>query len=295
MLPEGARNRFVEANGIRFHYVEQGEGPLVLLLHGFPEFWYSWRHQLPALAAAGFRAIAPDLRGYNLTDKPRRGYEIESLVADEVALARVLGDGTAHVAGHDWGGIIAWQLACRRPEAVRSLIILNAPHPSAFADYFRRDARQILRSSYVLFFQLPRLPEALLTRDGAAAIASALRRGASQPDAFTEDDLAAYRSAFLRPGVARCSLEYYRRGLRERSKVLPSSPIERPTLVLWGEDDRVLPVAMNDGLAGHWVKSLTFKTFSDCGHWTQQEQPRVVNSEMIAWLRVREAGLPVGV
>ncbi|MHB8378097.1 MAG: alpha/beta fold hydrolase [Dehalococcoidia bacterium] len=282
-----AAHGFVEANGIRFHYVEQGTGPLVLLLHGFPEFWYSWRRQLPALAEAGFHAVAPDLRGYNLTDKPAGGYNIENLVEDVVELAHGLGEGRAHVVGHDWGGIIAWQTAWRRPEFVRSLVTMNAPHPTAFARYVRRDPRQMLQSSYMLFFQ-PRLAEWVLTRRHAAAIATALRRSARHPEVFTAADIEAYRSAFLRPGVARCSLAYYRQAFRQRWKALPDSPIEVPALVLWGEDDPVLKRQMNDRL-GEWVKDLTIRLILDCGHWTQQEQPDVVTGELIGWLRAHSA------
>ncbi|MDE3096695.1 MAG: alpha/beta hydrolase [Chloroflexota bacterium] len=283
-----ATHRFVEANGIRFHVVEQGTGPLVLLLHGFPEFWYSWRHQLPALAGAGFHAVAPDLRGYNLTDKPAHGYRIEELVEDVVELAHALGEGRAHVVGHDWGGIIAWQSAWRRPEFVRSLVTMNAPHPAAFARYLLRSPRQMLQSSYMLFFQAPGLAEWALTRRNAAAIASALRRSARHPEVFTAADIEAYRAAFLRPGVARCSLAYYRQAFRQRWQALPDSPIETPTLVLWGQDDPVLRRQMNDRL-GEWVKNITIRLILDCGHWTQQEQPDVVSHEVIGWLRAHTA------
>ncbi len=278
------RHAFVEANGIRFHYVEQGGGPLVLLLHGFPEFWYSWRKQLPALAEAGFRAVAPDMRGYNLSDKPRDGYNIESLVNDVVALGRTLGDERVHVVGHDWGGVVAWQTAWRQPEFVRTLVVLNAPHPTVFARRLPRDARQMLRSSYMLFFQLSGIAEWALTRNRASAVARALRASAKHPEVFSDGDVAAYREAFLRPGVARASLNYYRQVFRQRWRVLPSTPIVAPTLVLWGADDPVLRPGMNEGLE-EWVKNLTFRRIAECGHWTQQEQPSVVNSALVEWLR----------
>jgi len=283
-----ARHGFLDANGVRFHVAEQGEGPLVVLLHGFPECWYSWRHQLPALADAGFRAVAPDLRGYNLTDKPRRGYDIATLVDDVVALVRALGDDRAHVVGHDWGGIVAWQTAWRRPDAVRSLAVLNAPHPSAFAERTRRDPAQMLKSGYMLFFQLPRVPEWLLRRRGAGAVASALRRSAARRGVFTPADIEIYRAAFLRPGAARAAINYYRQALRQGSRALPDSPVRVPTLVLWGEQDPVLKRELNDGL-GQWVTDFTYRPVPDCGHWTQQERPDVVNSELIGWLRAHSA------
>jgi pimeloyl-ACP methyl ester carboxylesterase len=282
------QHRFIEANGIRFHYVEQGSGPLVLLLHGFPECWYSWRKTLPALAAAGFRAVAPDMRGYNLTDKPRTGYDIESLVEDVAALARALGEERMHLVGHDWGGVVAWQVASRRPESVRTLTIMNAPHPSAFARYVRTSPAQMLRSTYMLFFQLPRLPEWLLTRNRAAAIAGAFRRSASRPDVFSDADLDAYREAFLRPGAARCTLAYYRQAVRQGWSALPRGPVLVPTLVLWGEDDPVLRPEGNKRL-GTWVKNLTYEAVPGCGHWTQQERPDIVNPRLAAWLEAYRA------
>lgn len=279
-------HRFIDVQGVRLHYVEQGEGPLVILLHGFPECWYSWRHQLPALAAAGFRAVAPDMRGYNLSDKPKRGYDIDTLAGDVAALGRALapGDGGVHLAGHDWGGGVAWQVAWRHPAFLRSLAILNAPHPAAFARHARRSPRQLLKSSYMLFFQAPRVPEWVLTRNRAAAVASAFRKSAARPEAFTEADLEVYREAILRPGAATAAVNYYRQALRRGTKALPSSPIVVPTLVLWGEDDPVLGRELNDGL-DEWVKNLTIKWIADCGHWTQQERPDVVTSEMLGWLR----------
>jgi pimeloyl-ACP methyl ester carboxylesterase len=280
----GVRHRFVEARGIRFHIAEAGEGPLVVLLHGFPECWYSWRHQLPALAEAGYHAVAPDMRGYNLTDKPRGGYNIESLVDDVAALIAALGEERAHVVGHDWGGIVAWQVAWRRPEVVRSLVTMNAPHPTAFAAFARRNPRQLLLSSYMLFFQIPGLPEWALTRRDAGAIASAFRRSAKRPEVFSAGDLEAYREAFLRPGAARSTINYYRQALRQGRKALPDSPVTVPTLVLWGEDDPVLQFGMNERL-GDFVNDLTIRRISDCGHWTQQEQASVITSELIGWLQ----------
>jgi pimeloyl-ACP methyl ester carboxylesterase len=278
-------HRFVEPNGVRFHLAEAGSGPLVLLLHGFPECWYSWRHQLPALAAAGYRAVAPDMRGYNLTDKPRRGYEIESLVADVVALARALeGPGERiHLVGHDWGGVVAWQVASRHPELLRSLTVLNAPHPTAFYEHVRRSPRQMLNSTYLLFFQVPRLPEWVLTRNRAAAIASAFRRSAARRDVFTQADLAVYREAMLRPGAARSTLAYYRAAVRQGRGALPDTAIEVPALVLWGRRDPILTARSNDAL-GRWVRHVRVRYLDDCGHWTQQERPDVVNSEIVEWL-----------
>lgn len=288
------RHRFVEANGIRMHVAEQGRGPLVLLLHGFPECWYSWRAQLPALASAGFHAVAPDLRGYHLTDKPRDGYNIETLVDDVIALREQLDPGRPmHLVGHDWGGVIAWQVAWRHPEALRSLAITNAPHPTAFAEYVRRSPSQMRKSAYMLFFQLPGLPRHVLTRRDASAVASAFRRSAVRPAVFSDADLAVYRLALLRPGAARSAVEYYRQAVRQGRRALPSTSITVPTLVLWGTGDPVLAAAGNKRLT-EYVNDITIRHLDGCGHWTQQEQPNVVNRELLAWLSDGEAGIGAG-
>jgi pimeloyl-ACP methyl ester carboxylesterase len=285
-------HRFVEANGIRFHVALAGHGPLVLLLHGFPECWYSWRLLLPVLAQAGYRAAAPDLRGYNLTDKPQGGYDIETLVEDVVSLARQLGDGRpVHVVGHDWGGIIAWQAAWRHPEALRSLTVMNAPHPTAFARYVRRRPRQLLKSSYMLLFQAPGIPEWLLARARAQAVASAFRRSAHRHDVFSDADLEVYREAALRPGAATAALNYYRQAIRQGSRALPTTRIRVPTLLLWGMDDPVLEWGSNADL-GAWVENLRVRQIRDCGHWTQQERPDVVHSEVLGWFA--EVDTPLG-
>jgi pimeloyl-ACP methyl ester carboxylesterase len=279
------RHRFVTVNDVRLHVAEQGEGEPVILLHGFPECWYSWRYQLPVLAENGYRAIAPDMRGYNLSDKPTQGYDVDTLADDVAALAHALCGRQAlvHLAGHDWGGGVAWQVAWRYPGLLRSLTIMNAPHPALFARSARRSPRQMLRSSYMFFFQAPALPEWLLTRGDAGAVATAFRRSAYRRDAFSDEDLDVYRRAMLRPGAATATLSYYRQVLLSGRRRFPTGPIDTPTLVLWGMDDPVLPFSLNDGL-GDWVKDVTIVPISACGHWTQQEQPGVVTREVLGWL-----------
>ena len=195
----GLRHRFVEANGIRFHLVEAGSGPLVLLLHGFLDFWYGWRDQIPILAAH-FRVIAPDLRGYNLTDKPASGYDPDTLAGDVTALIQALGEERAHLVGHSWGGIVAWDTAIVHPEVVDRLAVVNAPHPAAYQREWDRNPIQRLRSWYMALFQLPWLPEWLLTRQRARGLIGMLQRTTPKPSIFTPADLAAYRRAMLRPG-----------------------------------------------------------------------------------------------
>src|SRR5215210_1657399 len=201
--PEVGTHRYVYANGIRLHCVEAGDGPPVILLHGFPEFWYSWRHQLPALAGAGFRAVAPDLRGYNQSDKPPgvESYRPELLVQDVVGLIEKLGGGPAVVVGHDWGGIIAWLATMRRPDLVQKLVVLNAPHPATFETEVRH-ARQLFRSWYAFFFQLPWFPEAVLRFQDFGIVGHALRHHTAHSDAFTREDIRRYREALAKPGAA---------------------------------------------------------------------------------------------
>ena len=164
-------HRFVRLDEVRLHLVEAGEGPLVVLLHGFPEFWYSWRFQIPVLVRAGFRVVAPDMRGYNLSDKPPgvRPYRVERLAADVAQLVERLGESRAAVVGHDWGGLVAWWFAMRHPDRLSRLSILNCPHPEHQLAMMRSRA-QLRRSSYMLFFQLPLLPERSLLADGGARL-----------------------------------------------------------------------------------------------------------------------------
>src|SRR5688572_14688213 len=207
----GVRHRFVEANGVHFHVVEAGDGsrPLVLLLHGFPEFWYGWRAQIPALAER-FRVVVPDLRGYNLTSKPASGYEYQSLSSDVPALIRALGAERAHMVGHDWGGMVAWGAAIFHPEVVDRLVVLNAPHPAAYLRELGHNPVQWLRSWYIALFQVRGLSEWLLTRGHGRGVADVLRGSTMSPGSFSATDLAAYRRAALRPGAARALLVYYR-------------------------------------------------------------------------------------
>ncbi|MGH2355531.1 MAG: alpha/beta fold hydrolase, partial [Chloroflexota bacterium] len=202
-------------NGVRLHYVAAGAGPVVLLLHGFPECWYTWRRQIPALAAAGFRVVAPDMRGYNTSEKPPGvgGYMIEALVGDALGLIQCFGDGRATVVGHDWGGYIAWHVAMAHPEAVAGLAVLNGPHPAVFWREVRRPA-QALRSWYQVFFQLPWLPEAILCAGEYALLKRPFRRDPIRPGAYTEAAIQRNVAAMAQPGALSAALNYYRAGWR---------------------------------------------------------------------------------
>lgn len=278
--------RFVSVNGIRLHIVEYGKGPLVVLLHGFPEHWYAWRFQLPALAESGYRVVAPDLRGYNLSDKPKgiSHYRLELLVEDVKCLIHALGEEEAIVAGHDWGGVIAWQLAALEPQMVKKLIILNAPHPQRYLEELKT-IRQLLRSWYVLFFQLPWVPEFCIKWSSFAGLGHRLRHEPLGDQAFDEATITAYRQALAQPGALTAALNYYRAGFRSRvaGQSLPMNAIEAPTLVIWGEQDRYLGLELLDGLELR-VRDLTLERIPDVGHWVQAEAPEHVNAVMLKFL-----------
>jgi pimeloyl-ACP methyl ester carboxylesterase len=272
--------------GLHLHLVEVGTGPLVVLLHGFPECWYSWRHQLPALADAGFRAVAPDLRGYNLSDKPPgvRNYQLKLVVEDVAGLIRQLGAPHAVVVGHDWGGVIAWQLAADHPELVSRLVVLNAPHPSAFRRELRRPW-QWLRSWYILFFQLPALPEWLMGWGDYALLERTLTAPPIRPGGFTPEDIRVYKHALARPGARAAALSYYRAALRYRRETARHRPpITVPTLLIWGERDPYLGIGLSDNLNA-WVPNLRVERLADAGHWVQNEEPERVNRLILDFLR----------
>jgi pimeloyl-ACP methyl ester carboxylesterase len=275
-------------NNVRLHWVEMGDGPLVVLLHGFPEFWYEWRHQLPALAAAGFRAVAPDLRGYNLSEKPKgvAPYRAAVVTEDVAALIRFLGAERAHVAGHDWGGVIAWNLALRHPERVDRLAVINAPHPAIFRRELRRP-RQFFRSWYAAFFQLPLLPEAMLRAGNARALENVLRRSAN-PGSYTDDDVARYKEAMARPGALTAALNYYRafgRSIfRSGGAAASRETIDRPTLVIWGEKDSALNLHNLDGLE-RYVPGVRIERLPDATHWVPADAPNRVSELLIGFFR----------
>jgi epoxide hydrolase 4 len=285
-LPEAWEHGAATINGCRFHYVAAGMGPLVILLHGFPEFWYSWRHQIPALAHAGFHVIALDLRGYNDSDKPVgvHNYRVELLIADVAGLIRQVGAGPAIVVGHDWGGVIAWLLAMVHPELVDRLIVLNAPHPLAYLRELRRPA-QWLRSLYIAFFQLPWLPEQVLAAWDYALVEWLLRRQPVQGGAFGPQDIRRYKTALARPGALTAALNYYRAALRYGGAALKDlRPIMIPTLLLWGEQDPYLSIRLTEGLRG-WVPSLNVIRLPEASHWVQNDVPERVNELILAFLR----------
>jgi pimeloyl-ACP methyl ester carboxylesterase len=281
----GFTHRYANLGGLRLHYVEAGEGPLVVLLHGFPEFWYSWRHQLPALAAAGFHAVAPDMRGYNLSTKPRRvaGYRMGYLTHDVAALIQTCGAERATVVGHDWGGGVAWGFAMRYPHLLDRLAILNCPHPLRFLQALRTP-RQLLRSWYIFFFQLPWLPEASIRARDFAGLRETFRREPTRPGAFSEADIDRYVEAMARPRALTGAINYYRafvqHGLAERRLL---RRIDAPVLVIWGERDRYLGQELAEPPRA-WVPHARVERLPDASHWVQVDQPERVNALLCEFL-----------
>ena len=284
----GWQHHFIETNNIRLHCVVQGEGKLVVLLHGFPEFWYSWRHQIPALAKH-FKVVVPDLRGYNDSDKPKGGYDLDTLSADIGGLVQSLGYLKAHVVGHDWGGAIAWNLAQKFPTMLDRLAVLNAPHPYRLMQELGSNLDQLRRSWYLLAFQVPALPEWLIQQNLPNIVKTLFQDQAVRKGAFTQIDTELYQAALEKPGALSAVLGSYRQLLSPQTWLAnwgrSPLPITVPTLVLWGEDDVFFPPKLMEGMDSLVTAPLQLKLLSHCGHWVQQEAPQTVNRELLDFLR----------
>jgi epoxide hydrolase 4 len=290
---DGVRERRLRAGALSLRVLEAGTGEPVLLLHGFPQSAEAWIRQLAPLAAAGFHAVAPDLRGYGGSDRPRgvAAYALQRLVEDAVGLLDTLGAERAAVVGHDWGGLIGWTLAARHPERVRRLVVINAPHPARFRQLLRTPD-QLRRSWYAAFFQLPLLPEMLLRRRGFAAIRGVFRRGARSPDVFTRAEIDAFVAALSPPGALTAALNYYRAmgravvGIgREGGR---GSRVEAPTLLVWGEADPHLSPRNAEGLE-RWVPRLEVCRFPGATHWLPAEEAEALNARLIGFLGAADA------
>ncbi|HVN64843.1 MAG TPA: alpha/beta hydrolase [Candidatus Binataceae bacterium] len=268
-----------------------GSGPLVIMMHGFPECWYSWRHQLTALSDK-FDCVAPEMRGYGETDAPVgvENYRLDKLVGDVADLIEALGQKRAVIVGHDWGGGVAWATALMRPDVVDKLIVMNCPHLARFGHEVRRNPRQMLRSWYMLFFQIPALPEMLMRARNYKAIVDAARNTAIQKNAFSDADAPYYREAFKNPYSITAAINYYRANMREGLAAKPgeSDWLERkiaaPTLLIWGEQDFALGKELTYNMEGLFTGPFTIKYIPDSGHWVQQEKPDLVNQYMREFL-----------
>lgn len=267
---------FFNLPGLRMHAAVAGpeSGPLVVLLHGFPEFWYSWRHQIPALAQAGFRVVALDQRGYNLTEKTPP-FDTGTLSQDVVNLIRACGRERAHVAGHDWGAAVAWALAGAHPEHVEKLAILNVPHPSVMVkNLLGGNWRQLGRSWYIFFFQIPGLPEWALSSEMYRGLRGTLKR-TSRPGTFSRDDLERYVAAWSQPGALNAMIGWYRTAAHATLKRRPlarGQKITAPTLILWGEQDIALGVELAEQSLGYLEQGRLVR-FPDATHWVHEEFP----------------------
>jgi pimeloyl-ACP methyl ester carboxylesterase len=280
-------HHFVPTNGITLHVVQAGptDGPLVILLHGFPEFWFGWHRQIPALAEAGFRVWVPDQRGYNLSDKPAgvQAYGMRCLSADIIGLIDAAGVERASVVGHDWGAAVAWSLGQYAPQRLHRLAVLNVPHPAVMARFLRNSRQQLRRSWYIFFFQIPWLPERLLAR----RMGELLRRS-SHPDTFPDPLLALYQTAWEQPGALTGMINWYRAifrtGLRRKRGAgkLPLIPV--PTRLLWGvQDVALLPAMAQPSIERCEDGELTF--FPQATHWLQHDEPEAVNAILCDFLR----------
>ena len=281
------RSERVRANGLEFHVNTCGEGDrLALCLHGFPELGISWRRQLPVLAALGYRAWAPDLRGYGRTDRPEglEHYAIESLLEDVAGLIDAADARETVLIAHDWGALIAWQFAAHRVRPLDRLVILNGPPAGTLA---RPALTELRRFAYVLFFQLPGLPERVLARRDHEPIAMTFEKLAGRPQNIDHEDVRQYREAAAQPGATTAMINYYRalvrgRGVRRLSKRgFPT--IETPTLLVWGDADPVLLPETTDDTT-KWVDDVTRRFIAGVGQWVQQEAPDEVNDIPSAWL-----------
>ncbi len=279
-------DRRIQANGIELHVVEAGpvDGPPVVLLHGFPEFWFGWRKQIGPLATAGYRVIAPDQRGYNTSDKPRelKSYNLDAVAGDVAGLIETLGYSQAVVVGHDWGAAAAWWAAAKFPERISRLAILNVPHPLVMQKALRKSFSQLRKSWYMFALQIPWLPEKMIARNHCQPLADSLV-ASSRPGTFQPDELEQYRTAWTQPGALTATINWYRAAMRHPPARGTNPRIRVPTLIIWGAQDRFVgrelapaSLAMCDQGRLEMIEEAT--------HWVQHEEPQRVNRLLLDFL-----------
>ena len=283
------KHEFINANGIKIHYVTAGKGPLVILLHGFPEFWYTWRHQIPFLSEH-FQVVAPDLRGYGDTEKPSHvsDYQPSIIANDIVELIHALGHDKASIVGHDWGGGIGWRIAIDHPEVVDRLIVLNCPHPVIFNRALTSNFQQIKRSWYVFFFLIPYIPELVFKIRSKQMIKEIFRGSVIRKTTFSDEDIDKYYQALAKPGAFTAALNYYRAAFLKRSRGSKSEgsnkKISSPTLLIWGEEDKALGKELTYGMESLFTGPFTIEYIPNCSHWVNEEQPERVNQLLLQFL-----------
>lgn len=284
-LLASGHHSYINTNGVKLHYVTQGKGSLMLMLHGFPEFWYSWRHQIPEFAKY-FQVVAVDLRGYNHSDKPKKrsAYVMDELVKDIEGIIKGLGYEKCILVGHDWGGAIAWNFAYTHPQMLEKLIVLNIPHPGKLTQGLST-FRQLLRSWYILFFQLPFLPELCLQAGDYRMIEKNFKAAAIDKSLFTEEDIRAFKDAVIKPGALTAMLSYYRNIFNQKMLRKNWGIINIPTLIIWGENDTFFDKELTYETQ-NYVTSLQIKYVPNCNHWVQQEKPELVNHYIREFLQL---------
>lgn len=273
---------FIRTNSIRLHTAFAGpkDGEPVILLHGFPDAWFGWELQIHALAAAGFRVVAPDQRGYNLSDKPKgvASYHMRILVADVIGLADSLGFKRFCLAGHDFGAMVSWHLAMQYPERLKRLAIANVPHPLVMRSYIRKHPSQMRKSWYAFFFQLPALPERVVRANNWRMLMSAMSVGLS------EEERTRYRMAWAQPDAITSMINWYRATLRHQPRLTGSPHISVPTLVVWGKLDPYIGYEMAP-LSADLCDDGRLITFEDATHWVMQDKPEEVSRLLIEHFR----------
>jgi pimeloyl-ACP methyl ester carboxylesterase len=281
LLGSEVREGYAEIGDVKLHYVEAGEGPLVILLHGFPEFWYGWRLQIEPLAAAGFRVVVPDMRGYNLSSRPKgvKAYDTDQLTADIRGLIQELGAESALLAGHDWGGSVAWATAMAHPEVVERLAILNAAHPRKLSQGLHHPG-QLRKSWYFFFFDLPELPESVVHAEHWHFFRHFLRD--AQP-AYTKEEMDRYIEAWSQPGAASGMINYYRSSVRTPPKRAEAAlrQIKAPTLVIWGEGDRYLGPELAEPEHDDVPNLEGVERLAGASHWVHHDEHERVNQLLI--------------
>jgi epoxide hydrolase 4 len=277
------QHEYIYTNGIGLHYVTQGEGELMLMLHGFPEFWYSWRHQIPEFAQ-NYKVVALDLRGYNDSDKPTQqsAYTMDEFVKDIQGVITGLGYNKCILVAHDWGGAIAWNFADAFPEMLDKLIVLNIPHPAKLAAGLRT-FQQLQKSWYIFLFQIPLLPEFLIQQSDYKAIESIFKGAAVDKTAFSTEDINAYKDAAAKPGALTAMINYYRNIFQPGLLNNTWKTLATPTLMIWGENDTALGKELTYGTDAY-AQDLQIKYIPNCSHWVQQEQPQLVNQYITEFL-----------
>ena len=286
--------QLIRTNGVNLNVIQAGDpdGDLTILLHGFPEFWYGWRHQIPVLATRGLRLWIPDQRGYNFSDKPNgiRGYRVDELIADIVGLVHAAGEERANIIGHDWGAMIAWWLALRYPEKVARLGILNMPHPRVFEKTLRTSPSQIIKSIYAGVFQIPFLPEKLISLNDWYLMAETIQ-SSGNPGSFTDEDMQQYRNAWSKPGAMTSMMNWYRAYLRYYPVAPVSWRVTMPTLMIWGTQDQALSEDMARPSIEYCENGGELYLLTDATHWVQHDKATRVNELLSEFLNTSISSL----